>query len=87
MHHWITACCLLAVGCASPPATWREVSTPHFTLRTDLDAPTAVQAGAALETTRDAILSAAWSGVRCARWASASPAMTVLEALRLRSCA
>lgn len=50
---------LTALACSSS-GTWRRVETPHFLLRTDLGASDAKHAGAALETTRDALVSAAW---------------------------
>jgi len=60
--------CLLAFGCASSPAVWREVSTPHFVLRTDLDAETARRAAAALELNRDMLVSAAWPNAEIPEW-------------------
>src|SRR4051812_10955836 len=39
---------------------WRKVTTQHFELYTDLDAETAVEAAKELETTRDALITAAW---------------------------
>jgi tetratricopeptide (TPR) repeat protein len=62
---------LLAFGCASGPAVWREVSTSHFVLRTDLDAETARRAAAELELNRDMLVSAAWSSVEIPEWTRA----------------
>ena len=53
-------CTLAAVACSSS-GTWRRIETPHFVLRTDLSQREAKRAGIALETTRDALVSAAWS--------------------------
>jgi tetratricopeptide (TPR) repeat protein len=50
------------IGCASGPVKWRQVTTPHFVLRTDLDGETALRSGGALEHTRAALVSAAWPG-------------------------
>jgi hypothetical protein len=53
-------------GCATfrsaggSSADWRQVTTPHFRLRTDFDEKTAVEAALKLESTRDALVSAAW---------------------------
>ena len=51
---------LLALAGCSGSGAWREVQTPHFTLRTDLSPSDALHAGTALEETRDALISAAW---------------------------
>src|SRR5688572_27381403 len=61
--------CFLTLGCASSPPVWREVTTPHFVLRTDLDAETARRAGAELELNRDMLISAAWPNVELPQWA------------------
>jgi tetratricopeptide (TPR) repeat protein len=69
MNWRVLITCLVIGGCASVQhpsggskgVGWREVTTPHFTLRTDVDAATATRAGAALEATRDALRSAGWS--------------------------
>jgi tetratricopeptide (TPR) repeat protein len=52
----------IAAGCASGPVKWRQVTTPHFVLRTDMDGETALRSGTALERTRAALVSAAWPG-------------------------
>jgi len=39
---------------------WHQVTTPNFVVRTDFDEKTAVQAAVRLESTRDALISAAW---------------------------
>jgi hypothetical protein len=52
-------CAFAAIACSSG-GTWRRVDTPHFVLRTNLGASEAKRAGLALETTRDALVSAAW---------------------------
>jgi hypothetical protein len=52
-------CAVSAVACSSS-GPWRRIDTPHFVLRTDLDPSEARRAGVALETTRDALVSAAW---------------------------
>src|SRR4051794_38208892 len=49
----------MVVGCSSS-GTWREVQTPHFVVRTDLGSQDAREAGVAMESTRDALVSAAW---------------------------
>ena len=41
---------------------WRDVKTPHFIVRTNLDVPAAIDAGVTLEAERDAIVAAAWPG-------------------------
>src|SRR5262245_11668060 len=59
----LLASMIFAAGCAtfrSSNDPWREVTTPHFTLRTNLDDKTAVEAAMKLESTRDDIISAAW---------------------------
>jgi len=63
--------CLAGVGCASGPNVWREVTTPHFVLRTDLDAETARRAAAELELNRDMLVSAAWPKMEIPEWARA----------------
>jgi tetratricopeptide (TPR) repeat protein len=61
----------LVVGCASSPAVWREVTTPHFVLRTDLDSETARRSAAALELNRDMLVSAAWPNINMPEWTRA----------------
>jgi hypothetical protein len=61
---------LLSVGmaaCAKPHlstrvdvAAWRQVTTPHFVLRTDFDEKTAIAVAKSLEATRDTLVSASW---------------------------
>jgi hypothetical protein len=62
---------LVMGGCGRPrlPSrvdvrSWRQLTTNHFILRTDLDAPEAREAVESLETSRDCIVSAAWPGVQ-----------------------
>jgi hypothetical protein len=62
VKRWLLLWALLAVACSSSGA-WRRVDTPHFVLRTDLSSSEAKRAGLALETTRDALVSAAWPRV------------------------
>jgi hypothetical protein len=50
---------MVTLGCSSSGA-WRKVESPHFVLRTDLDSEHAREAAASLESTRDALVSAAW---------------------------
>ena len=50
----------MLAGCSTSSGAWRDVETPHFVLRTDLDASDALHAGRALEETRDVLVSAAW---------------------------
>jgi hypothetical protein len=52
----------MAGGCASGPTTWRQVTTPHFLLRTDQAPDVAMRSARALEGTRAALISAAWPG-------------------------
>jgi hypothetical protein len=52
--------CATFRGAGGASAEWRQVTTPHFQLRTDLDDKTAAEAAKKLETTRDALVSAAW---------------------------
>ena len=54
---------MAALACSSG-GTWRRVETPHFVLHTDLGSKEARRAGVALESTRDALVSAAWPTVR-----------------------
>src|SRR3712207_3091910 len=61
----------LPLGCASSPAVSREVTTPHFVLRTDLDAADARRSAEALELNRDMLVSAAWSNVEIPEWSRA----------------
>lgn len=61
--------CFLTIGCASSPGVWREVTTPHFVLRTDLDAETARRAAEELELNRDMLISAAWPNAELPQWA------------------
>src|SRR5687768_16660492 len=63
--------CFLTIGCASSPGVWREVTTPHFVLRTDLDAETAHRAAAELELNRDMLVSAAWPNADIPEWTRA----------------
>ena len=63
MRRTLLLCALLAVACSSS-GTWRRIDTPHFVLRTDLSSSEAKRAGLALETTRDALVSAAWPRVK-----------------------
>lgn len=55
---------VLVGGCASTrgsgSTTWLELTTPHFVLRTDLEAKTASAAAQALEEIRGVLMSAAW---------------------------
>lgn len=62
-------CLLLTLGCASSTGVWREVSTPHFVVRTDLDADIARRAAATLELNRDMLVSAAWPRTEIPEWA------------------
>jgi Tfp pilus assembly protein PilF len=48
---------------------WREVGTPHFVVRTDLDAEIARRAAATLELNRDMLVSAAWPRTEIPEWA------------------
>jgi tetratricopeptide (TPR) repeat protein len=64
---WVIAVVLLVSGCAaarplspSNASGWRAVTTTHFELYTDLDERTSLEAAEELETTRDALISAAW---------------------------
>jgi len=41
-------------------AAWRQVTTPHFVLRTDFDEKTAIRGREESEATRDTLISAAW---------------------------
>ena len=59
VRSWPLSCLLVAVACSSG-GTWRRVETPHFVLHTNLSSSEARRAGIALETTRDALVSAAW---------------------------
>jgi hypothetical protein len=52
--------CATFRGAGGASAEWRQVTTPHFQLRTDFDDKTAVEAAQKLEATRDALVSAAW---------------------------
>jgi hypothetical protein len=61
VRSWLFVFSVLAVACTSE--TWLRVETPHFILRTDLPSNAAKRAGAALEATRDALVSAAWPDV------------------------
>ncbi len=63
MKSWLSVFALAAVACSSS-GTWRRIDTPHFVLNTDLGSSDARHAGAALETTRDALVSAAWPNYR-----------------------
>ena len=64
----ITSCLALsAAGCVtlrgghgSSSAEWRQVTTPHFLVRTDFDDATTMDAAKKLESTRDDLVSAAW---------------------------
>jgi len=60
---WLSWFALTTVACSSS-GTWRRIETPHFLLYTDLGSSDAKRAGAALETTRDALVSAAWPHFR-----------------------
>ena len=62
-------CLLFTLGCASSTGVWREVSTPHFVVRTDLDADIARRAAATLELNRDMLVSAAWPATQIPEWA------------------
>ena len=62
-------CLLLTVGCASSTGVWREVSSPHFVVRTDLDADVARRAAATLELNRSMLVSAAWPKTDIPEWA------------------
>jgi len=42
---------------------WRDVKTPHFVVRTNLDVSAAIEAGETLETERAAIIGAIWPGL------------------------
>jgi hypothetical protein len=59
VRFWLLCLALAAAACSSN-GTWRRIETPHFILRTDLNQSEAKRAGIALETTRDALVSAAW---------------------------
>jgi hypothetical protein len=50
---------LAGLACSSG-GSWRKIDTPHFVLRTDLSSSDAKDAAIALESTRDALVSAAW---------------------------
>lgn len=54
---------LFATACTSSGA-WRQVETENFVLRTNLETTDAKRAAVALESTRDALVSAAWPRVR-----------------------
>ena len=56
---WLSLLAIGAVACSSS-GTWRRIETPHFELNTDLGSSDARHAGAALEATRDALVSAAF---------------------------
>jgi tetratricopeptide (TPR) repeat protein len=62
-------CLLLGLGCARSTGVWREVSTPHFVLRTDLAAGVAKRAAQTLELNRDMLVSAAWPRTEIPEWA------------------
>jgi tetratricopeptide (TPR) repeat protein len=62
-------CVLLGLGCAQSTGVWREVSTPHFVLRTDLAADVAKRAAETLELNRDMLVSAAWPRTEIPEWA------------------
>jgi hypothetical protein len=50
----------LARSAEASDTDWHKILTPHFELYTDLDSATAVDAAKELETTRDALITAAW---------------------------
>lgn len=50
------------VASANDDPPWARLQSEHFDIATDLDAPDALRAAETLETTRAAILSAAWPG-------------------------
>jgi len=60
---------LVAVGCATVPPcpakggpAWREITSDHFVLRSDLTEPRALAVVKTLEDTRTAILAGVWRG-------------------------
>jgi hypothetical protein len=60
VKHWIAFVALFSAACSSSGGVWRQVETPHFVLRTDLGSSQARESGVALETTRRALIAAAW---------------------------
>ncbi|MET0592245.1 MAG: DUF1570 domain-containing protein, partial [Polyangiaceae bacterium] len=60
MRIWLPLFAISAVAC-TPSGAWRRVETPHFVVNTNLASRDAKHAGAALESTRDALISAAFS--------------------------
>jgi hypothetical protein len=69
MNRLIFILALAGAGCASGGDVWREVATPHFIVRTDLDVDAARRAAAALESDRDMLVSAAWPKADLPEWA------------------
>ena len=63
MRIWLPLLALAGLACSSS-GTWRKIDTPHFVLRTDLSSSDAKDAAVALESTRDALVSAAWPRAR-----------------------
>lgn len=54
------AVAVLLVVAANPAQGWQELKSVHFTLRTDLDQATAMQAAIEIERTRAALVAAMW---------------------------
>ncbi|MGO9064626.1 MAG: DUF1570 domain-containing protein [Myxococcaceae bacterium] len=53
----------LLIGAAGAPQSWQELKSAHFTLRTNLDPDTAMQAAVEIERTRTALVAAMWPAV------------------------
>src|SRR5438874_13561276 len=63
----LVALASMSFGCTATPAAkssaqdrWHRIRTSHFELYADLDESTSLEAAEELETTRDALISAAW---------------------------
>jgi tetratricopeptide (TPR) repeat protein len=68
VRHVVLTLLAITAGCASGGGVWREVTTPHFVVRTDHDSKTARQIAEGLEADRDLLVSGVWPKTDIPEW-------------------